>query len=247
MSNIPEPPFLTPYWKNLFHLQQHLEEFLSLDADKLGQQLTTAPQKMTELGQQEFDWEKATDFYRDKVGENYLFDLAAWHLGSTEKIESTLLLIVDHAQGRVLDFGGGLGTHTICAAVCPQVEQVVYCDINPVHHDFVRYRAEKLGLSNKITFSFEMPAQESFNTIISFDVLEHLPDPCQQLLEFHRALAPEGKTILNWVFYKGYNQEYPFHLDDPQIVESFLKIIQSKFLEIFHPYYTTARCYRHWN
>ncbi len=246
MFKIAEPPYLSRYWHNSFNLEQHLQEFLHLDSEILTEKLKAGQQRMADLGGKEFDWEKATDFYRDKVGEVYLFDLGAWHLGRSEDIENTLLLIVDYAQGRVLDFGGGIGTHAICAALCPQVEQVIYCDINPIHHDFVRYRAEKLGVNHKVVFCYEIPPNEIFDTIISFDVLEHLPDPCKQLLQFHQVLTDEGKTILNWNFYKGYNQEHPFHLDDPQVVENFFKIIQSKFLEIFHPYYTTARCYRKW-
>lgn len=60
-----------------------------------------------------------------------------------------LQLIADCAQGRVLDFGGGIGTHTLGAALCPQVEQVIYYDINPINRDFVQYRAEKMGLGEK--------------------------------------------------------------------------------------------------
>jgi 2-polyprenyl-3-methyl-5-hydroxy-6-metoxy-1,4-benzoquinol methylase len=247
MIPLPIPSYLEDYWQNSFHLKQHLQDFLHLDIETLDEKLAAGQQQMAELGHKDFDWETATTFYREKVGEGYLFELGAWHLEKFPNIENTLRLIIDHAQGRVLDFGGGIGTHAICAALCPQVEQVVYCDINPIHHDFVRYRAEQLGLSQKIIFVWEIPPQETFDTIVSFDVLEHLPDPIAQLLNFHQALAPEGKAILNWFFFKGFNQDYPFHLDDPQIVEAFFKTIQSKFVEIFHPYYTTARCYHKWN
>ncbi|WP_084386923.1 methyltransferase domain-containing protein [Anabaena sp. CA = ATCC 33047] len=157
---------------------------------------------------------------------------------------NTLLLITDHAQGRVLDFGGGIGTHTLGTAMYPQVEQVVYCDINPINRDLVKYRAEQLGLSEKIVFCQELPDKETFDTIISFDVLEHLPDPSQQLLKFHQVLKDEGKIIMNWCFFKSYNQEHPFHLDDPDLVEVFYRTLQSQFLEIFHPHQITARCYR---
>ncbi|MBE8965225.1 class I SAM-dependent methyltransferase [Nostocales cyanobacterium LEGE 12452] len=246
MFRLPLPPFLRDSWQNSFNLKQHLQEFLHLDSETLENKLVAAMQQMAELGHKDFDWETATDFYRDKVGEVYLFELGAWHLECNENIENTLFLIADYAQGRVLDFGGGIGTHTICAALCPQVEQVIYCDINPINLDFVRYRAAQLGLSQKIIFCVDIPAKETFNTIISFDVIEHLPDPSQQLLKFHKALTPEGKIILNWHFFKGFNQDYPFHIDDPQVVETFFKTIQTNFLEIFHPYYSTARCYRKW-
>jgi hypothetical protein len=49
---------------------------------------------------------------------------------------------------------------------------------------------------------------------------------------------------LNWYFYKGEKNEYPFHIDDNQIVENFFKTIQSNFLEVFHPILITARAYK---
>ena len=247
MTKISVPPFLSSYWTDSFNLKQHLQRFLHLDAETLDLKLEAGGQQMAKLGRKDFDWEEAAAFYRDKVGEVYLFDLGAWHLASYDYIEYTLLLIVDHAQGRVLDFGGGIGTHTIATALCPQVDQVFYCDINPINRDFVHYRTEQLGLNNKITFCQEIPPQETFDIIICFDVLEHLPDPSQQLLQFHQVMEPEGKVILNWCFFKGVNQEHPFHIDDPQVVDTFFKTIQSNFLEVFHPYNMTARCYRKWS
>lgn len=47
-----------------------------------------------------------------------------------------------------------------------------------------------------------MPTKEKFDTILCFDVLEHLSDPSQQLLEFYQSLNSEGKMIVNWYFLK---------------------------------------------
>ncbi|MBW4613770.1 MAG: class I SAM-dependent methyltransferase [Desmonostoc vinosum HA7617-LM4] len=246
MKTLPIPPFLSQYWQNSFNLKQHIQDFLHIDTETLEMKLAAGQQQMAELGHKDFDWETATAFYSDKVGEIYLFELGAWHLSSHDYIGDTLRLVADFAQGRVLDFGGGIGTHAIGAALCPQVEQVVYCDINPINRDFVRYRTEQLGLSKKIILCAEIPTQETFETIITFDVLEHIPDPSQQLLQFHQILTPEGKIIMNWNFFKGFNQEFPFHLDDPQLVDVFFQTLQSKFLEMFQPYLITARCYRKW-
>ncbi len=119
------PPYLNSYSQDSFSLKQHLQDFLHLDTETLETKLMAAQQEMAELGHKDFDWEGATAFYQEKVGEIYLFELGAWHLESHEYIGDTLKLIADYAQGRVLDFGGGIGTHTIAAALCPQVTQVV--------------------------------------------------------------------------------------------------------------------------
>jgi len=46
--------------------------------------------------------------------------------------------------------------------------------------------------------------------------MEHLLNPSQQLMDFRQRLAPSGKIILNWYFFKGFNQEFPFHLEDQE-------------------------------
>ncbi|KOP27083.1 SAM-dependent methyltransferase [Hapalosiphon sp. MRB220] len=247
MIQQPVLPFLNRYWQDSFSLKQHLKDFLHIDAETLESKLAAGQQQMADLGHKDFDWEQATTFYQDKVKELYLFDLGAWHLSIHERLGNMLRLIADHAQGKVLDFGGGIGTHAIAAAFCPQVTEVIYCDINPINLDFVRYRTTQLGLSHKIRFYSEIPDNEIFTTILCFDVLEHLPDPSQQLLKFHQILTSEGKMILNWLFFKGFNQEHPFHLDDPLLLDAFFRTLQSNFLEIFQPYDTFVRCYRKWN
>ncbi|MGA9380243.1 MAG: SAM-dependent methyltransferase, partial [Phormidium sp.] len=141
------PNYLSGYSENSFNLKQHLQEFLHLDSETLDKKLAAGNEEMAELGHKDFDWEAATAFYRDRVGEVYLFELGAWHLECHQNIENTLHLIADYAEGRVLDFGGGIGTHTICAALCPQVEQVIYCEINPINRDFVDYRIKQMGLN----------------------------------------------------------------------------------------------------
>ncbi len=246
MVNCSSSLFLEKFFQNCFDLKQHLQGFLNLDSNTLAAKLESSQQQLAELGHRDFDWENATKFYQDTVKEMYLFELSAWHLASSDYIGDTLRLIADQAKGRVLDFGGGIGTHAIGAALSPDVEQVIYCDINPISISFVQYRAQQLNLSDKICFCTEIFPEDRFDTIISFDVIEHLSDPQGQLLKFYNSLTDQGRLIMNWYFFKGFNQEFPFHLDDPEIVNTFFETLQSKFLEVFHPYLMTTRCYRKW-
>jgi 2-polyprenyl-3-methyl-5-hydroxy-6-metoxy-1,4-benzoquinol methylase len=246
MIDFPTPIVLEKFWYNSYNLKQHLKEFLHLDSETLDSKLETGFKQLAELGKKDFDWESSTDFYRDKVNEIYLFELGSWHLASQDYIGNTLRLVADQAKGRVLDFGGGIGTHTISAALCPDVDHVVYCDINPVNTNFVQYRAEKLNLSDKITFCTDVSPEEKFDTIMTFDVVEHLAEPQSQLLKFYHHLTDEGRLIINWYFFKGFNNEFPFHHNDVEIIDSFFKTLQSHFLEVFHPYLITGRCYKKW-
>jgi cyclopropane fatty-acyl-phospholipid synthase-like methyltransferase len=243
MSTFSVPSHLNGYWQDAFNLKQHLQQFLNIDEQKLERKFATALEDLAELGRRDFNWDEASKFYQENVGEAYLFELATWHLTSTDYIGDTLRLIADQSRGRVLDFGGGIGTHAIAAALCPDVSQVVYCDINPINYNFVQHRIQQLGLGSKISCCTELAATETFDTINCFDVMEHLPDPSAQLLQFHQRLAPSGRMVTNWYFSKGANQEFPFHLDDPEIIDQFFKTLQANFLEIFHPYFITTRCY----
>ncbi|MEO1211434.1 MAG: class I SAM-dependent methyltransferase [Cyanobacteria bacterium J06638_20] len=243
MSFSPRPDFLSSFWDHAFNLESHLAEFLDLDSATLTTQLEDRRYAVADV-YHHFDWDLVADFYRDHVGSAYLFELAAWHLGSQDYIGTTLCLIADHAKGRVLDFGGGIGTHAIAAALCPEVETIVYLDINPVNRAFVQHRLKQLGLEHKVECRGEIEPDATFDTILCFDVIEHLPDPSHQILNFHKQLTADGTLILNWYFFKGFNNELPTHMDDPEIVATFLRTLQHNFLEVFHPYLITTRCYR---
>jgi 2-polyprenyl-3-methyl-5-hydroxy-6-metoxy-1,4-benzoquinol methylase len=244
MNRFPTPEYLHGYWHDCFNIKEHLRDFLQLDESTLEQKLSQAKQELAEIGHRDFNWEEAAKFYRDHVKETYLFELSAWHLSSVDYIGETLLLISSQAKGRVLDFGGGIGTHAIAAALCPQVEEVVYCDINPINRNFTASRVAQMGLENKVKICDEIIPESTFDTVICFDVIEHLPDPVSQLLKFHEILSSSGKMLVNWYFFKGFNNEFSFHLDDPKIIDAFFTTLGQNFLEVFHPYYITARSYR---
>lgn len=166
MSSSVAPSFLQGAWQDIFNLKQHLQHFLNSNLETIEQKLALGQQSLKEIGHRDFACQKASEFYRDRVGQAYLFDLGSWHMSNQSYIKRTLTLISDRAADRVLDFGGGIGTHAIAAALCPQVEQVVYCDLNPINCNFVQSRAAKLGLSDKISCCREVSPTEVFDAII---------------------------------------------------------------------------------
>ena len=206
MSSSVAPSFLQEPWQDIFNLKHHLQIFFNSYLETIEQDLALGQQSIKEIGHRDFDWEKASDFYRDRVGQAYLFYLGAWHKSNQDYIKGTLTLISDRAADRVLACGGGIGTHAIAAALCTQVEQVVYCALNPIHCNFVQSRAAKLGLSDKTSCCLQVSLTEALEAIICGDVMEHLLNSSQQLMDFHQTLALSGKIILNWYFFKGFNQ-----------------------------------------
>jgi SAM-dependent methyltransferase len=230
-----------------FDLRRQLASHLALELEELERLLPLATESLAAAHPGAFDPQQAEAFYETAVGTGHLLELAAWHLSSANYIGDTLRLQQQFARGHVLDFGGGIGTHALAAAALPQVEAVWFVDLNPENRRFVEARAEQFGLQQKLRCFRDLEAPqlpERFDTIVCLDVLEHLSDPSGQLEQFAARMTPTATALLNWYFFKGFGGEYPFHFDDPQLVESFFRTLQSCFLELFHPFLITTRAYR---
>ena len=234
------------FLKSGFDLRIHLAQYLHISLDELEIQLPKGVDDLAAIHPGSLNPEEAIDFYEEKVGDAHLFDLASWHLNSSEYIADTLRLQKMFAGGNVLDFGGGIGTHAIAAAALSNVDHVWFVDLNPQNRDFVQSRAKKLGLEKSLSVhrDLESIGQVEFDTVVCFDVLEHLPDPSSQLLDFLKRVSPKATLLMNWYFFKGHKGEYPFHFDDPVLVENFFRTLQSNFVELFHPFLITARAYK---
>jgi len=236
---------LKEFLDNAFNLKSHLMEFLSIEECDLDGFLANAKINLANLhpGDALSD---VSDFYTKIVGDRHVADLAAWHITSKDYISDTLKLQQSFSKDLVLDFGGGIGTHALANAMSSKVEQVYFVDINETNRNFVEYRAMKLGLENKLTFCKTIKDTQisQFDTVVCLDVLEHLADPASQLEIFNKIMHPNSTALFNWYFYKGENNEYPFHIDDDELVEKFFKTLQSNFIEVFHPILITTRAYR---
>ncbi len=236
---------LKEFLNDAFNLKSHLIEFLSLEESDLEDFLRNAKMNLASLHPGDALGE-VSDFYEDIVGDRHLADLAAWHISSKDYIADTLKLQQRFSRDLVLDFGGGIGTHALANAMSSKVEHVFFVDINQTNRIFVEYRAKKLGVENKLTFCKTIQETEisKFDSIVCLDVLEHLPDPISQLDIFYKIMDSKSIALFNWYFYKGENNEYPFHIDDNEIIEGFFKKLQLNFTEVFHPILITTRAYK---
>ena len=236
---------LREFLDDAFNLKSHLMEFLSVNECDLDGFLDNAKMNLANLHPGD-SLINVSDFYTDIVGDRHLADLAAWHITSKDYIADTLKLQQRFSRDLVLDFGGGIGTHALANAMSSKIEHVFFIDINKTNRKFVEFRAKKLGIENKLTFckSIKEAKIKKFDTIICLDVLEHLADPSFQINIFYEIMDCNSIALLNWYFYKGEKNEYPFHIDDSQIVERFFMSLQSKFLEVFHPILITTRAYK---
>jgi len=236
---------LNDFYKDAFELKTHLIEFLPINENNFNDFLSNAKIELANIHPGDSSVGNST-FYEDIVGDKHLADLAAWHLTSKEYIGSTLKLQQKFSKNLVLDFGGGIGTHALANAMSEKVEHVFFVDINEKNREFVEFRSKKLGLEQKISFykSVEDTNVKNFDSIVCLDVLEHLDDPALQLDKFYKIMGEDSFSIFNWYFYKGVNNEYPFHIDDERLIKKFFETLQYKFIEIFHPMLITTRVYK---
>ena len=232
-----------------FDLRAQLAAYLQIGVEELERRLPQSTDDLAALHPGAFDPQQVGQFYEDTVGTAHLLELAAWHLGSADYIADTLRLQQRFARGQVLDFGGGIGSHALAAAALPDVQAVWYVDLNPHNRAFVAARAQALGLGSRVHCCRDLddPAlPRAFDTVVCLDVLEHLSDPAAQLELFASRMTPAATALLNWYFFKGFAGEYPFHFDEPELVERFFRTLQTRFLEVFHPWLITTRAYRLW-
>ncbi len=114
----------------------------------------------------------------------------------------------------VLDVGCGAGGKSLYYLGCG-ANKVVGIDIVPSYKEESEALAAKLGLSG-----FEFKCEDasktnfpdnSFDTIIMNDAMEHVAKPEEVLCEMHRILKPGGKLFVN---FPPYNHPYGAHLSD---------------------------------
>lgn len=113
--------------------------------------------------------------------------------------------------------------------------------------DFWQRKVCLLGLQDKVFCCDEVLREECFDTIIfCFDGVKDLLSLSRQLCDFYKMLSRKGKFILNWYFFKEFNQKFAFYDDALEIVEVFFLVFQKKLFKGFSLYFITGCCYGKW-
>src|SRR5262245_35294962 len=129
---------------------------------------------------------------------------ALWH----RLLKQQLGPVRDLANKRVLEIGCGRGGFACwLARQQPAPAEVVAADFAATAVDQGREHAAQLGLTNTTWQVADIQrlthADASFDTVISCETIEHVPDPRQALRELARVLRPGGRLFLTTPNYLG--------------------------------------------
>jgi 2-polyprenyl-3-methyl-5-hydroxy-6-metoxy-1,4-benzoquinol methylase len=136
----------------------------------------------------------------------------------SDRLAAVRLIAHIHPQ-KILDFGGGIGTVArLCSITLPNVEHIDLVDITDFRHTIQNYLTE---FSNIRVLAHPDPP---YDAIISTEVLEHLPDPIQTVIEMNKLLRMGGSFAASWSFNPCIKCHLPqnFHLNRlmPWIIRS---------------------------
>jgi SAM-dependent methyltransferase len=118
----------------------------------------------------------------------------------TTAVERFKKLVPDWHGGVCLDFGcGGGGLTYRIADVC---DRVIGIDLEDEKITFARDQASRLNKSNVEFVCYsggDLPFEDNtFDSIVCIDVVEHLPTPERFFAEFQRVLKPGGRLLLSF-------------------------------------------------
>lgn len=159
--------------------------------------------------------EKMEEFYRNTdafVFEGVIDNESPYRkLISNRVVEMTEKQFGGAKDVKVLDMGGGVGSDCINLAK-NEYKNITYFEFDGTSCKFAKYRFSKYGIASveMINESYKIP-KNSFDVIISIEVLEHVKDPKGMVKEFYSYLKKEGIAIIT----EGFNRiepNFPTHL-----------------------------------
>jgi 2-polyprenyl-3-methyl-5-hydroxy-6-metoxy-1,4-benzoquinol methylase len=199
---------------NIAAAMQELEDFTGYSEDRIRELWATSNQQLARNWQAaalaEDDRERLAQWYRDN-SELYLFAISGYNL-EYKRIRSNIK-VLKFARGSTLDYGAGNGE--LLLELARRGHPVTYCDVEGVTMRFARQRAQRFGLAMDFFSTKEgllaAAHKKGFDTIFSFDVLEHLPDLPGELSFLSSMLNPGGLMVFDVP--AGSTKAHPMHLN----------------------------------
>lgn len=209
--------------RNIAAAMAELVGFTGYPPQRIRQLWETSNQQLAKNWEQaaipQDDRARMAEWYRQN-SELYLFAISGYNL-EYKRIKSNLK-VIRFARGSCLDYGAGNGE--ILLELARRGHPVMYFDVEGVTMKFAQKRAQQHGLTMEIARSKEelkaAAQKRGFDTIFSFDVLEHLPDLPGELTFLSSLLAPNGIFVFDVP--AGSTKAHPMHLNHSLNVLDFL-------------------------
>jgi len=191
-----------------------LTAFTGYPADRIRELWAGSNQQLAANWQQakpaEDNPEQMAEWYRQN-SDLYLFAISAYNL-EYKRIRSNMK-VLRLASGATLDYGAGNGE--ILLELARRGQRAAYYDVEGVTMRFARERAARQGLLIDFFHSkdalAEYASEHGFDTVFSFDVLEHLPDLPGELNFLASLLNPGGLFVFDVP--AGSTKAHPMHLN----------------------------------
>jgi 2-polyprenyl-3-methyl-5-hydroxy-6-metoxy-1,4-benzoquinol methylase len=199
--------------KNIAAAMGELIAFTGYPADRIRELWATSNEQLAANWQQakpESNPEQMAEWYRQN-SQLYLFAISAYNL-EYKRIRSNMKVLL-LARGATLDYGAGNGE--ILLELARRGHRATYYDVAGATMRFARQRAANQGLAIEFFHTKDALAQyaavNGFDTVFSFDVLEHLPDLPGELSFLCSLLKPGGLIVFDVP--AGSTSAHPMHLN----------------------------------
>ena len=110
----------------------------------------------------------------------------------------------------VLDFGCGDGPLSFFLATTKHPRRIIGVDINQPSIERARAHLSHVAIPSGVDIEFRLGStdglpvpDQSIDTLVAFDCLEHVMSPLPIFQDWYRVLRPGGRCLIEWFPYKG--------------------------------------------
>ncbi len=131
-------------------------------------------------------------FYEKEFSEDFDHYMNDYDLKKRLQVVYEQLLTEDISQKKLLDAGCGTGWFN--AYACNRNADVVSLDLG---ENLLKKVEEKCDSTRVVGSVLELPfSDNTFDYVVSSEVIEHVPTPLNAITEMHRVLKPGGQLII---------------------------------------------------